>query len=92
MQEVAVRAHKLKPMTEEMRRKVERSYEESLSLDERDLHCPHCGRYLMTLYSDAGGHLKSKCPVCKTVTTFNLGCFRRASGYRKVPIYPHNAR
>ena len=92
MQEVSVRTHKLKPMTEELRRKVELSYEESVSLDERELHCPHCGRYLMTLFSDVSGHLKSKCPACKSLTTFNLGCFRRVKGYRKVPIYPGAAR
>lgn len=92
MQQVAVRTYKVKPMTEETKDKVEKSYEESLDLQERELRCPHCGRYIMALYSDASGHLKHKCPVCKNITVFNLGYFRRRKRYRKLPVYPAAAR
>ena len=77
IQTAEVRSYRLRPMTRELAQKVERSYAESLDLNERELHCPHCGRYVLTLYSDASGHLKSKCKFCKSVTVFNLGCFRR---------------
>ena len=77
MQQAPVRAYKTKPMSREMRNKVERSYHESMDLKERALHCPHCGRYLAALFSDASGHFKVKCNNCKTITIFNMGYFRR---------------
>lgn len=61
----------------ELRRKMERSYAESLSLTERSLHCPYCAFRIQTVFSDARGHLRSKCPKCKEITVFNLAYFRR---------------
>ena len=40
-----VRTYKCKPLTADLKNKVERSYTESLDLTQRELHCPHCGRY-----------------------------------------------
>lgn len=83
MQQQAVRrTYRMKPMPPELRTKVERSYIESLDLTERELHCPHCGRYISTLYSDSAGHFKQKCNHCKAVTIFNLGYFRRRRSRR----------
>ena len=43
--------------------------------------CPHCSRFIATLYSDISGHFKAKCGNCKTITIFNLGYFRRVRRY-----------
>lgn len=42
VQQTAVRAYRMKPMTPEMRDKVNLSYAESLDLRERELKCPNC--------------------------------------------------
>ena len=77
IQQALIREYKRKPLTPEAKEKLDRSLRESLDLTERELRCPHCGRYLMTLYSDVSGHFKTKCDNCKTVTVYNLGYFRR---------------
>lgn len=77
MQQTTVRDYRMKPMLPEMKKKVSLSYTESLDLHERELRCPHCGRYVASLFSDSSGHFKSKCPHCKAVTIYNLGYFRR---------------
>ena len=77
-QKAEIRSYKVRPLSTAMREKVERCYTESLELADRELHCPHCGNYIMTLYSDAAGHLRHTCKNCKTETVFNLGCFRKS--------------
>lgn len=77
IQQAAVRAYKTRPMPPETRQKVERSYAESFGLKERELRCPHCNHYILSLYSDVAGHFKAKCGNCKMVTVYNLGYFRR---------------
>ena len=77
MQQTAVRAYRMKPMTPEVQAKVALSYTESLDLRERELKCPHCGRYIASLFSDSSGHFRLKCPNCKAVTTYSLDYFRR---------------
>jgi len=81
-QTAAIREHKRKPLTPEVRDKLERSHRESLNLTERELHCPYCNYYLATLYSDAAGHLTASCKNCKSIITFNLACFRRRRRWR----------
>ncbi|NCD03861.1 MAG: hypothetical protein EOM00_12900 [Clostridia bacterium] len=49
---------------------------EAASLRERDLLCPECGFRIQTIYSDAQGHLRVKCPKCKQVNILNLAYFR----------------
>lgn len=77
IQQAPIRAYKMKPMSQEVQSKVERSYHESIDLIERELHCPYCRRYIATLFSDASGHFKMKCKNCKAITVFNMGYFRR---------------
>lgn len=77
MQKAPIRDYKRKPLLPEVKAKLDRSYAESLDLSERELRCPHCGRYIATLYSDVSGHFKAKCQNCKTITIFNLACFRQ---------------
>jgi len=81
-QTAAIREHKRKPLAPEMKVRLERSYQESLDLMERELHCPYCNYYLATLYSDAAGHLTASCKNCKSIITFNLACFRRRRRWR----------
>ena len=82
IQQVPIRGYRLKPMSPETRVKVDRSRAEVLDLTERELHCPQCGRYIATLYSDSSGHFKQKCPNCKVETIYNLGYFRRRHSRR----------
>ncbi len=49
---------------------------EAASLRERDLLCPKCGFRIQTIYSDAQGHLRVKCPKCKQINILNLAYFR----------------
>lgn len=87
MQQASVRTYRQKPMTAEAKGKVERSGAEILDLTERELRCPYCNRFIMTLYSDVSGHLKAKCGYCKQITTYNLGYFRRAWRTRRRGAY-----
>lgn len=86
MQQASVRTYRQKPMAAEAKDKVERSNSEILDLTERELRCPYCNHFIMTLYSDATGHLRAKCDHCKQVTTYNLGYFRRVRHSRKHSI------
>lgn len=83
MQKPLIRTYRQKPMTAEKQEKVELSHTESLDLTERELRCPYCNYFIMTLFSDATGHLKAKCDHCKQITTYNLGYFRRGRRYRQ---------
>ncbi len=58
-------------------RKLLLSRMEAEDLQERDLLCPVCGFRIQTLYSDASGHLRVKCPKCKGIHVLNLAYFRR---------------
>jgi phage FluMu protein Com len=58
-------------------RKLLLSRMEAEDLQERDLLCPLCGFRIQTLYSDASGHLRVKCPKCKGIHILNLAYFRR---------------
>jgi phage FluMu protein Com len=58
-------------------RKLLLSRIEAEDLQERDLFCPVCGFRIQTLYSDASGHLRVKCPKCKGIHILNLAYFRR---------------
>ena len=76
-QMVPIREYKRKPLKPEVQTKLERSHQECHDLTERELRCPYCGRFLLTLLSDAAGHLTAPCKNCKSLITFNLACFRR---------------
>lgn len=66
-----------------VRRLLAQSRLESDSLNERDLLCPECGFRIQTLYSDASGHLRVKCPKCKGIFILNLAYFRRVKGLHR---------
>lgn len=76
-QTAPIRHYKCKPVSPEVKEKLDLSYQESLDLTERELRCPYCDFYLDTLYSDTAGHFKTKCDNCKNLIIFNLGYFRR---------------
>lgn len=76
-----VRTYKMKPVPLRVQEKLDKSYEESLGLVERELRCPNCGRLVCVLFSDAGGHIRLLCKNCKTYSTYNLGYFRRQKGF-----------
>lgn len=83
MQQASVRTYRQRPMEATVRDKVERSRSEILDLTERELRCPYCNHFIMTLYSDVTGHLSAKCDHCKQITTYNLGYFRRVRRTRR---------
>ena len=87
MQVAKVQTNKQRPILPEVKEKLDRSYTESLDLTQRELHCPHCGWYISTLYSDCSGHFKAKCPHCKAITIYNLGYFRRQKRYYEDRFY-----
>lgn len=60
------------------------SYEETVSLTEREVKCPYCGFPLSHVFSDAQGHLRVKCPKCKGTAIVNLAYFRTQKGYGKL--------
>lgn len=63
--------------------RVLKSRIEASTLKKRDLRCPNCGFRIQTLYSDARGHLQTKCPKCKGIFIFNVAYFRRMKDARK---------
>jgi phage FluMu protein Com len=68
-------------------RKLLLSRIEAETLQERDLLCPVCRFRIQTLYSDASGHLRVKCPKCKGIHILNLAYFRsikRVKRYARV--------
>ena len=81
MQKAPIRDYKRKPLVPEIKNKLDLSYKESLDLSERELRCPHCNHYILSVFSDVSGHFKAKCNNCKTISIFNLGYFRRFKRY-----------
>lgn len=83
-------------MTPEREEKLNRSREEAEELKCRDLHCPQCDFRLQTIYEDAVGHLRVKCPKCKGIHILNLAYFRsvkRTSAYyRKLINYKNQTQ
>ena len=49
---------------------------ESDGLKERDLRCPNCDFKIDTVFSDACGHIRVKCPKCKHIYILNVAYFR----------------
>ena len=73
-----------KYVSDEIRRKAALSRKEAEDFIERSLHCPNCGYMIGMAYSDATGHVKTKCQKCKTISVLNLAYFRRQKQrYRK---------
>ncbi len=69
------------PLTEEQKEHMLASYNECLTLKERDLRCPHCKASISGVFSDATGHLRVKCQKCKANMVLNLAYFRKSKGY-----------
>lgn len=90
MQQAQIRDYKRKPLVPEVQDKLERSYRESLDLSERELRCPHCNYYILSVFSDVSGHFKAKCNNCKTISIFNLGYFRRFKRYDDIRHRKHS--
>lgn len=72
MQPAPIREYKRKPLTPEVRDKLERSHRESLDLTERELRCPHCSRFIATLYC----HLLLEC--CHSIILMPQGNLQAA--------------
>lgn len=63
-------------LTEEAKLKVEKSFKECETLQERTVRCPYCANPLAVVFSDAVGHQRYKCNKCKSETVINLAYFR----------------
>ena len=84
----------LQPLPPEILAKVKLSEEESEGLILRELRCPHCNFLIDTLYSDASGHRRTKCPKCKQITIMNMAYFRRVKRkyYPEPNLHRHYVR
>lgn len=67
----------LKPLTEEVYRKLILSFEECTSMPERQLKCPYCSHYIEGVFADTVGHVRVKCNKCKAEMVLNVAYFRR---------------
>lgn len=67
----------------EVKNKLLLSRVEVDTLRERDLLCPECRFRIQTIYSDATGHLRVKCPKCKGIYVLNLAYFRKMKCKRR---------
>lgn len=70
-------------ITSEVKNKLLLSRVEVDTLRERDLLCPECKFRIQTIYSDATGHLRVKCPKCKGIYVLNLAYFRKMKSKRR---------
>ena len=70
-------------VSSEVKNKLLLSRIEVDTLRERDLLCPECSFRIQTIYSDATGHLRVKCPKCKGVYVLNLAYFRKIRKQRR---------
>ena len=60
----------LKPITEEVYRKLILSFEECTSMPERQLKCPYCSHYIEGVFADTVGHVRVKCNKCNSWKLF----------------------
>lgn len=60
-----------------IKEKVRASRIEAAELQKREIRCPHCGRLVLTVCSDANGHLQFQCTKCLRHTMINLAYFRK---------------
>ena len=67
---------RLKKYTAEDLRLLRISSQEADPLSERVLRCPLCKFKLQTVFSDATGHMRIKCPKCKHDFILNIAYFR----------------
>ena len=70
-----------KSLSEDVKRKLELSREETENLKEREIRCPNCGFLITKVFSDINGHLQIKCEKCKSVNILNLAYFRKRKIY-----------
>lgn len=52
----------------EKQEKLDKSADEASWLTLREIRCPRCNFPIMKVYSDAVGHVRPKCPKCKSKT------------------------
>ena len=65
-------------LTDESKEKLNRSKQEVFNMQERIIHCPYCNYIIYSVYEDAKGHFKIKCPKCRRIMELNLGYFKRS--------------
>ena len=69
--------HRSPYVTESVRQKAAASEREAEDLVSRSLRCPNCGYVVGVVFSDATGHMRTKCQKCKAVSVLNLAYFHR---------------
>lgn len=75
------------PLEEETHRKMVLSFEECISIPERELKCPYCSHYIEGVFADTAGHVRVKCNKCKAEMVLNVAYFRRMRRCRKESRY-----
>ena len=83
--------HQKNEMSQEVRRKLSDSRQETQTLTLRDINCPYCGFLVERVFSDITGHKMLYCKKCKEEYPVNLGYFRRMK-QRRTTIYQRRER
>lgn len=63
------------------------SFEECISIPERELRCPYCTHYIEGVFADTAGHVRVKCNKCKAEMVLNVAYFHRMRRYRQESRY-----
>lgn len=69
--------HDCYKLTEQVAQKLKLSNDECNKLSERELKCPYCSYIMGGMFSDAGAHIRLKCPKCGAAMILNTAYFRR---------------
>lgn len=74
------------PPSPEMQEKMHRAVKAIRKLSKRTMSCPYCKHNTINVFSDARGHIETKCTFCKkevVVDLVNMRCHRGLSPYTK---------
>lgn len=71
--------------SEETREKEAASKQESESMTDRAVRCPHCMVPLFFAYSDTAGHFRVKCTRCRQISWIDLGRFYTSKESKPFP-------
>ena len=52
--------------------RIKRVKREVDGLESRSLYCPYCNHQSLIIYSDAKGHVQTKCKRCGQVSDYNI--------------------
>ena len=66
-------------VSQEVQRKIDQSYAETLNMTFRAVRCPYCKTHIVDVFEDVIGHFAAKCPKCKSLVPINAAYFKRSA-------------